>query len=166
MTADNDTSLQELFLRNGGQPVLVRGRPVVQMDRVSLPDKAQVTVCFVGSRTFTDNAAVVAIRKPGTIFLSDGTAANAVMIWDETGLPRCASHTVDTRGNALEIYNKYRTRHSADFQTEDSFTGNAGMIVTELGPNMRRYECSNGPGPFSPNDLVFELTWEPMEKTE
>ncbi len=40
------------------------------------------------------------------------------------------------------------------------------MHVVEVAENVRRYECSNGQGPISLNDLVFELGWEPLAAKE
>lgn len=155
-------TLQTLFLNGHGDPVEVEGRSVVQIDRLELADRTEMEIVFVGGRPFRDNAAVIAIDRPGAILLSDGSPASAVAIWDEPGLPRKIIHRVESAGQPLQVYNKYRTRHGPDFVTEDSFTGNAGMIITELSPNRKRYECSNGPGRFSPGDLVFELNWTPL----
>ena len=160
----DDISLQERFLRSKGQPQNVRGDRVVQLDRVDLPDTAMITLKFMGDVPFVDNAAVIAISKPGKIFLSDGTTATALKIWDEAGLPRNVVYKIVTAGHQLQIYNKYRTHHKSGLITEDNFTGNAGMVVTEISPNTRRYECSKGPGPFSKSDLIFELSYEPVEK--
>jgi hypothetical protein len=153
-------SLQDLFLERRGDPIEVDGRLVVQMDRVDLQGAGEVEIVFAGTRPFHDNAAVLAIDQPSAILLSDGSRATAVVIWDEPGLPRTVVHRVESADRPLFVYNKYRTRHGPDFVTEDSFTGNASMIVTSLSPHRRKYECSNGPGQFSPDDLIFELRWE------
>jgi hypothetical protein len=158
----SDMSLQEMFVRSHGQPIVLGERTVVQMDKVDLAGTVEAKIQFVGAEFYVNNAAVIAIRKPGKIFLSDGSVTNAVQIWDEPGLPRVAIHVVDSAGQPLEVYNKYRTRHGSGFVTEDSFTGNAGMIVTALSPLKKRYECSNGPGQFS-TDLIFELSWKPLD---
>jgi len=150
-------SLQYLFLAGLGKPLQIDGRTVVQMDRWELESGVEAEIVFLGDKPFCDNAAAIAIDRPGMILLSDGRPAKAVAIWDEPGLPRTVIHRVENAGRPLKIYNKYRTRHAPDFITEDSFTGNAGMVVTEVSASCRRYECSNGPGPFSPDDLVFEV---------
>jgi hypothetical protein len=157
------SSLQDMFLSSRGQAVEIAGREIVQMDRIDLVGIVEVKIQFVGKEVFRDNAAVISIQKPGKILLTDGSAASAVQIWDEPGLPRVVIHVVESAGRQLEIYNKYRTRHSPDFVTEDDFTGNAGMIVTQMSSCRRRYECSNGPGQFSPTDLIFELRWKLMD---
>jgi len=132
------------------------------MDRLDLPESAEVEIVFLSSRQPGGNAAVIAIEKPGSISLSNGTPATAIAIWDEPYLPTAVVHRIESAGRMLQVYNKYRTRHGPDFITEDSFTGNAGMIVTQTSPSRRRYECSNGPGPFSPDDLIFELSWKSL----
>ena len=157
-----EVSLQEQFLRTKGRPVLVGDENVIQQDQVELPEMAIVEVHFLGNRPFDDNGVVLSIRSPGAIHLSDGTPASAVKIWDEQGLPRFARHVVDSKGQPLKIHNKYKIRHRTDEVTEDNFTGNAGMVVTQTAPNGRRYECSNGPGAFSKGDLVFEIAWKPF----
>jgi hypothetical protein len=153
-------TLQELFLESGGNAVEIDGKSIVQMDQVELPNEAKVEVSFIGPAS-PDDAAVIAIGRPGAIFLSDGRPVTAVQIWAEPEWPRTVVHRVEGAGQALQIYNKYRIQHGPDFVTEDSFTGNAGMIVTQLSANHKRYECSNGLGRFSPSDLIFELSWKP-----
>jgi hypothetical protein len=154
--------LQDLFVKHRGQPIYVDGKQIIQMDRIEIPPRALIRVTFVGDHIYNDNAAVIAVRKPDKIFLCDGSTAPAVAIWDEPDLPRKVSHIVESEGRSLDVYNKYRTKHSEDFITEDSFTGNAGIHVVEVSENVRRYECSNAVGPFSLNDLVFEVCWEPL----
>ena len=143
-----DISLQEMFIRSRGRPIDIDGRTIVQEDKIDLAGVVEATIEFVGDVVFRDNAAVIAIPKPGKILLSDGTAANAVQIWDEVGLPRVATHIIESAGLPLRIHNKYRIHHSREFITEDNFTGDAGMIVTRISSCKRRYECSNGPDSF------------------
>jgi hypothetical protein len=157
---NSSVSLQERFLRSKGQPQRVGNDHVVQVDRIDLPDTAIVTLKFMGDAPFADNAAVIAISAPGKIFLPDGATANSLQIWDEASLPRMVAYKVETARQCLRVYNKYRTHHGSGLVTEDKFTGNAGMVVTQTAQNSRRYECSNGPGPFSKADLVFEIGWE------
>jgi hypothetical protein len=161
----NDTppSLQALFLETKGQPIFIGGNKIILMDRINIPSLALVKLRFLGDTIYRDNAAVIAVRNADKILLSDNSAAKAVAVWDEPDLPREVSHIVESENRTLEVYNKYRIRHSEDFVTEDSFTGNAGMHVIEVTENRRRYECSNGPGPVSLEDLVFELWWEPLD---
>lgn len=153
--------LQEMFLRSRGAPVRIGEDIVIQMDRIEIPVESLVTVEFLGPEIFADNAAVIGVPKPGEIFLSNGTSVQAVAIWDDRGLPRHATHRVVSKGTALQIYNKYRTRHDAGSVTEDSFTGNAGMVVTQTSDCCKRYECSNGPGAYSKDALIFEVRWKP-----
>jgi hypothetical protein len=152
-----EPALQDLFLASGGRPIEVAGLRVIQLDPVAIPEKCEIVISFVGERIYEDNAAVIAIREPGRIFLSNENVVRAVAIWDAAGNPRTVRHFVESRGQDLEIYNKYRVFHGDKFCSEDSFTGNAGMIVTEIGNGGRRYQCSNGIGPFHLADLVFEV---------
>lgn len=158
--------LQDLFLKHRGEHIYIEGKQIIQLDRVKIPRLALIHLKFVGNKIFDGNAAVIAVRKPDKIYLSDGSAAIAVAIWDELNLPREVCHTVESGRGCLEVYNKYYIRHSDGFVSEDSFTGNAGMHVTELDENVRRYECSNAVGPFSLDDLVFEVRWEPLPSRE
>jgi hypothetical protein len=160
---DKDASLQELFLRGRGEAVFLGEDRVIQLDRVPIPEEAIVTVTFIGDQVFVDNAAVLAIAKTaksGKIFLSDGSAVRAVTTWDQIGFPRTVRHRVLSGGQPMDVFNKYRIRHRSGLITEDNFTGNAGMVVNIVSSNKRHYECSNGPGPFSKNALVFDVSWE------
>lgn len=159
----DQVSLQERFLRSKGQPQRVGNDEVVQIDRVALPNTALITLKFLGDVPFADNAAVIAITKPGKIFLPDGTTTTALQIWDEAALPRVVTYKVEASGQCLRVHNKYRTHHRSGLVTEDKFTGNAGMVVTQTAQNSKRYECSKGPGPFSKADLVFEISWEAVQ---
>lgn len=161
---NNDTPwLADLFLASMGKPVCVDGKKIIQMDRIEISSRTLIRLRFLGERAFHGNAAVIAVRKPDRILLSDGSPATAVAIWDEPGLPREVTHIVETERRCLEIYNKYHITFSDGFVINESFTGNAGMHVVEVAENVRRYECSNGAGPISLNDLVFELCWESLE---
>lgn len=161
MSADTPW-LKDLFLASKGKPVYVDGTKFILLDRIEIPASVLVHVEFVGEKYFLNSAAVIAVRKPDKIYLSDGSTAIAVAIWDELDLPRQVVHRVVSERHCLEVYHKYRIFHSSDFVTEDSFTGNAGMHVVEMSENRRRYECSNGVGPISLDDLVFEVWWEPL----
>jgi hypothetical protein len=154
-----ERSLQQQFLESLGAPIRVGELIVVQMDRVRIPSHAVLEIIFVGESVQTDNAAVIAVSRKGNIFFADSTKAAAVAVWDEAGLPRRARYDVIAPDGWLDVYNKYRVRHSSGLVTEDSFTGNAGMVVTDLAPNARSYECSRGPGPFDKRTLIFELRW-------
>lgn len=153
------TSLQDRFVESKGSPLLIDGRKIIQMDEVRLPDRCDLTIRFVGERVFEGNAAVIAIDRPGKIFLPDGSFVNSLITWDDPGLPREMCYRISSAEKLLRVYNKYRVRHSADFVTEDNFTGNAGITIIDVGPGYKRYGCSNGPKSFSPDDLVFEVEW-------
>lgn len=154
-----DVSLQERFLQTRGKPISIGGEIIVQRDLIALSDISLVNIRFLGDQAFLDNGIVLSVVPPGSIRLSDGTSVNAVKIWDEEGLPRIVEHVVDPRGQVLKVHNKYKVKHPNGEVTEENFTGNAGMVVTEVGVTKRRYECSSGPGPFSKNDLVLEISW-------
>jgi hypothetical protein len=153
-------SLQQQFLESGGAPIRIDDVIVVQMDSVQIPTAADVSVKFIGDSVYSDNAVILAIRKPGRIRMSDGSWVTAIEIWDEANLPREVVYRVRSDGQPLMVHNKYRVRHSAGFVTEDNFTGNAAMVVTTISRNRKLYECSNGLGHFDKRDLVFELEWE------
>jgi hypothetical protein len=155
-------ALVEQFLKNSGAPVDVCGDSVVQSDALVLPERAVVEVKFCGYTPFANNAAVLSLDRGGKIYLSDGSAVTVVQIWDEPGLPRNVSHRVECGSGALRVHNKYRIHHRSGLVTEDSYTGNAGMVVTTIETNRRRYECSNGIGPFNKSDLVFDVVWRPF----
>jgi hypothetical protein len=156
--------VQDLFLTSQGKPVRIGGKKIILTDRVKIPARTKVSISFIGERIFRNNGAVIAIRHPGKIFMSDGSKAQAVVTWDEPNLPRKITYVVSSANQHLEVYNRYRIKHSDDFVTEDSFTGNAGMHVTQVSHSVRRYECSNGLVPFKLDDLIFELSWESVPK--
>lgn len=160
---DMEEALVEQFLKSRGAPVKVRGDTVVQSDSLALPARAVVEVSFCGDTPFANNAVVLSVSKGDKIFLSDGSSVTALQIWDEPDLPRSVSHRVECSSGTLRIHNKYRIHHRSGLVTEDSYTGNAGMVVTALAPNRKRYECSNGIGPFDKRNLVFEVLWRPAE---
>ncbi len=152
-------ALQELFVESRGCSIERDGHTIVQADTLPIRGHFRVRLEFVGSRVFTNNAVVLWARKPDFILLSDGGKSQAVAIWDEEGLPRSIEYECVIENGSLRVHNKYRVFHRADFVTEDNFTGNAGMIVTELTPTRRRHECSVGPGEFDPGAFVFEIAW-------
>lgn len=159
MTLEAMNTLQELFLEKRGSPVRFGRYKVIQQDEIEIPPQVQIKLTFLGVRVYLDNAAVIAVPKPGYIELSDGSWTSAVSIWDELNLPRSVVHNVQSPKQILNVYNKYRIRHPDGSITEDSFTGNAGMVVTKLGKRKRLYECSAGPDDFDKRDLVFQLEW-------
>jgi hypothetical protein len=161
-------TLQELFLETLGRPVSYDGMRVIQMDTLEIAPRSIVEVRFVGDKYYENNAAVIALKKngKGKIFLSDGSSAKSVATWDDPRLPRFMNYVVETPDGILQVYNKYRLFHSKDWCTEDSFSGNAGMVVESLERNRRVYKCSSSLGDFSPVDLVFELEWRPARNNE
>jgi hypothetical protein len=157
-------SLQAAFVRTKGLPIERDGCLIAQMDRISIPSHALVTIQFVGDQRFVDNAAAIAVDRNsgGWIALSDGTRVHAVATWDDDALARQLTHEVYAPEFELRVYNKYRIRHSSGLITEDSFTGNAGIVVSEKNSDSRLYECSNGSGGFDKRNLVFRVSWRGM----
>ncbi len=148
-------NLQQAFIDNGGAPVALGAEQIVQADRWTLTGDAVVEIRFTG-KPVPGASVRLSIRKPGRILLSDGSPAAALAVYDQRGLPRSARHRVRPNGSSLLVYNAYAVmRGGRSF--EESWTGNAGMIVTRLAEDRRRYECSDGTGAFARGDLVFEI---------
>src|SRR6185295_8925480 len=96
----------------------------------------------------------------GGIHLSDGSKAKRLHIWNDPGLPSVVEHRVDCRDGQLKVWNIYRVLHPEGATTEDSWTGNAGMILRQEGSQKRSYRCSDGIGEFDPNDFTFTVEWK------
>jgi hypothetical protein len=154
------SDLQGAFLESMGKPIPLGAEKIVQGDRWELPGPAVVDVRFVKATVAASQSVRLSIKKPGKIALTDGTLVTAVAIYDDPALPRFARHRIDPKGASLLIYNSY-TVFRAERQLEESWTGNAGMIVTTLSEISRRYECSDGTGDFDRTNLVFEVTCLP-----
>jgi hypothetical protein len=153
-------TLQEDFLATQGKPIIRDGQLVHQIDRLAIGKSALITVMLRSVEPSPDNAVILAVRDPGGISLSDGSETQLLAIWDDPQLPRRAQYQVRAIDGTLSVYNKYRTRHRPDFATEDSFTGNAGVVITAAGQGFREYGCSRGDGPFNPSALAFRIEWE------
>lgn len=161
--------LQDEFVASMGQPLPFGDDHIVQADRWTLDAPAVVEVRFLGPNVFVGQSARLSVNKPGRIQLSDNSYKRVVAVEDHASLPRFARHRVEPRGSDLLIYNAYRVDRSG-LILDESWTGNAGMIVTPIGPHQRRYECSHGSGPFERTNLLFEVTilpgdapWRPEE---
>lgn len=151
-------TLQEQFLASKGQPIQCDGNVIIQMDVVSIPEHANVKVSFLGASYFAGNGVAIKARG-GRIYLSDGSYAETVCIWDTPEHSRSVIHKVFAPNRELRVWNVYRIEHSSGAITEDSWTGNAGMIVEQQSGQIRRYRCSNGIGARNFADLMFEVVW-------
>lgn len=161
--ADLDTkymiSLQELFLKSRGAPLLRDGKTIIQMDRVPIRSAVVIVRLLNG----WENQGVALKAHSGSILLSDGSNSGLVHIWADNGLSQTVSHSVDCPTGELRVWNIYRTTHPDGSTTEDAWTGNAGMIVDILSDRSRRYRCSDGKGLFDPS-FIFELDWVDIKK--
>ena len=150
--------LQYLFIESKGSPVQIGAEIVTQMDTIPLVD-GLLTVALKGQ---LDGRSGVCLKLPtGQLLLSDGSAVKAVHIWNEANFPAVVIHRVCGACDGVRVWNVYRVTHPNGTTTEDSFTGNAGMVVTRTGSQAREYSCSVGPGNFNPRDFVFSIEWEP-----
>ena len=102
--------------------------------------------------------------KKGKIWLSDGSIVQRVNILARPTLPNTASHEVSCPDGLLAVYNVYELRYTSGQPYYSMWSGNAGMIVDEVAPFVRKYRCSQGPGTFSPGDLEFTLRWAPTSR--
>lgn len=148
------TSLQEEFLAAGGGPLRVDEVEVVQGDRIAL---RHATV-HVSARKHVEGQGIALKAGSGRIKLSDGRAVRLVHIWFDGGLPLTVSHEVECKDGELRVWNVYRVTHSTGLTTEESWTGNAGMVITEKLPSRRHYLCS--PGTASRFDPQLEVVIE------
>ena len=149
-------SLQQMFIESNGCPVMVGQCRVMQMDRIPI-GSADVTIRFLGQPTGIHG--VILKSAKGGISLSDGRAVKSLCVWDDPDLPREVTHHVECPDGELRVWNVYRIAHPTGEVTEDSWTGNAGMVLVCEDARLRRYKCSAGPGPFDPDQFNFEICW-------
>ena len=149
-------SLQQMFIESNGCPVMVGQYRVMQGDRIPL-ESADVTIRFLGQPTGIHG--VILKSAKGGISLSDGRVVKSLCVWDDPDLPREATHHVECPDGDLRVWNVYRIAHPTGEVTEDSWTGNAGMVLVCEDARLRRYKCSAGPGPFDPDQFEFEICW-------
>jgi hypothetical protein len=154
MEDDKMKSLQELFVESRGAAVIVNGCSVVQMLRVPM-NRGRVTIRFLGQPTTTNG--VVLKCAAGGIKLSDGRRVKSVKVWDDPNLPRDVVHEVECLDGELRIWNVYRVEHKNGVFSEDSWTGNSGMVIVHNESGVLRCCCSSGLGAFDPSEFVFEV---------
>lgn len=155
-------NLQSTFVENLGAPIPFGDEEIVLGDRWNLDHPAVMEFRFVGAQPTEGHVIRVSLKKPGRIKLSNGQDVRVVEIADEVGLPRFARHPIDPKSGPVLIYNSYLVERGGQ-KFRESWTGNAGMIVTALSSNVRRYECSDGNGPFNRNNLIFEVEIMPSD---
>jgi hypothetical protein len=162
MTAALPDNLQGAFVESQGAPIRFGDEQIVQGDEWRLDAPAVLEIRFLGDVADSKQTVRVSARKKGHIQLTDGQKIRVLEMADEPGLPRFARHLVEPKGESILIYNGYTVeRDGRSYQ--ESWTGNAGMIVTEQSPSSRLYECSSGVGPFNRNDLRFEISILPAD---
>ncbi len=153
-----EMALQTDFLQTNGGPVMREGDSVVQMDRIPI-STGLVRIAFQrGNAEQTCGLALESAK--GAIYLSGGERVTLLHIWDEQELPRTVAYRVDCPDGELRVWNIYRTEHASGLVTEDAWTGNAGMIVTQVGKRRRQYRCSCGPGDFDPSNQHVNIDWD------
>jgi hypothetical protein len=155
-------NLQDAFVSGMGQPIPYGEELIVQGDRWDLAGPAVVEVRFLGDEFFKRQSVRLSVKKTGKISLSDGSTTKVLAIYDEQSLPRFARHLLDPKRDSLLVYNSYfKLRGGEEFA--ESWTGNAGMIVTPISETVRRYECSDGNGAFDRTNLIFEVEILPSD---
>jgi hypothetical protein len=128
-------ALQDAFVQSEGAPVELNGLSVVQADRISIR-RGWVQIEFLSAPEVLDALSCQGLgleAKGGSIRLSDGTAVPLLHVWHKPDLPPRVLHWVDCPTNELLVWNIYQIRHYSGFITDDCFTGNAGMVVTQKG---------------------------------
>jgi hypothetical protein len=151
------TTLQELFLKCGGNPVVVDQHQLVQVGKVPI-GRGIVRIKLL-SPPNVDQGVRLKVKN-GAIELTDGSRAESVVIWHVPGLPKIVTHRVDCPNNELLIWNTYRIHQPTGEVTDDYWTGNAAMALLESSPNRFRYGCSDWKGSFDPWAIEFEVEWE------
>lgn len=129
-------SLAEKFSQAKGKPVVLDGNVVVQMDIIPIKEGI-VSVQFVTANRTDVGLALKA--KGGSIKLSDGKKVKLIHIWCDPRLPSVAEHAVCCPAGELRLWNIDRTYHKSGLVTEDSWAGNAGMIVKQRSEYSREY---------------------------
>ncbi len=149
------TTLQERFVETRGAPLFLNGVEIAQMDRIRVR-RARVRIV---ANAASDGQGIALKASSGSIKLSDGRDVPLLHIWFDPGLPSEVVHEVDCREGELRVWNIYRTVHPNGTATEDAWTGNAGMVISEKLPTRRRYLCSPGTAAgFEPQlDVVLEV---------
>lgn len=149
-------NLQALFQESRMGPVLVDELQVISVDRIPI-QRGMVEIEFT---SFIAGQGVQFDAGPkGKIWLSDGSTTRRVKILAHPSLPNVARHKVACPGGLLAVYNVYELCYTSGQPYYSMWSGNAGMIVEEVAPFVRKYRCSQGPGDFSPGDLEFTLRW-------
>jgi hypothetical protein len=156
------SDLQSAFIESLGKPIPFGAEQIIQADLWELEGPTVVEVRFAEGPIFENQSVRLSIKKPGRIGLSDGTFVPVVGIHDEPGLPRFVRHLVEPKGARLLVYNCYAVFQAGE-RLQESWTGNAGMIVTLLSESSRRYECSDNIGAFDRTNLVFDVTVLPAD---
>ncbi len=151
------TTLQELFLKSGGNPIKIGQREVVQLSRIPISNGV-IRLKILSPPDVTQGVTMKA--KNGTLELSDGSFAESVSVWHKPGLPSVVTHRVNCPDKELLIWNMYQVQHPTGEITEDYWTGNAGMTLLDSAPKRLRYGCSDWKGFFDPSAMEFEVEWE------
>ena len=155
------TTLKEEFILSGGSPLRVGNIDVIQMDVIPV-GKAKLIVSVASAI----NDQGIALKAPkGSIQLSDGKKVSLLHIWFDEGLPTSVTHNVDCGNEGLKVWNIYRTHHPGGLVTEEAWTGNAGMTISESGPQYRRYYCSPGNAYYFDPQLDVLMKWEEVIET-
>ncbi|MEC9380778.1 MAG: hypothetical protein VX528_17565 [Candidatus Latescibacterota bacterium] len=156
-------SLQSAFIRTRGGPVEVGDYVVTQGDYVPIT-RGVVYITFV--RGLTIHQGVALSVKGGWVQVSDGSKAKKLQVWRDPQFPDWVQHRVYCPKGELLIYNIYRRFDEAGRVFEEMWTRNAGMTILESEEGRRVYGCSDGEGPFDPEDLVVEVQWREDDGSE
>jgi len=155
-------NLQGAFVDSMGAPIAYGDEQIVQGDDWKLDGPVVVEVRFIGDAADQHQVVRISAKKPGTVKLTDGEKVRVLEVVHDPKLPRFVRHPVDPKGGSILVYNAYTVeRDGRSYQ--ESWTGNAGMIVTPRSMTSRLYECSSGVGPFDRNDLRFEVSILPAD---
>jgi hypothetical protein len=148
------TKLQDLFQAARGRSIEWNGHTVHGMFEIAPIDpRTVITVDFL--RHSAERPQVMVVKTYGARLKLGGRLAQTWNLWAD-GAPRRRELSVVPDGAgavSLQFWNGFEDRHA----TMHAWTGNSGMLVTEVAENVFRADCSDGWGDVVFEDLVVQF---------
>jgi hypothetical protein len=149
------TKLQDLFQAARARSIEWNGRTVCTMFEIAPIDpRAVITVDFL--RHSAERPQVMVVNTRGARLKLGDRLSQTWNLWAD-GAPRRRELSVVPDGAgavSLRFWNGFEDRHG----TMHAWTGNSGMLVTEVAENVFRADCSDGWGDVAFDDHVVQFT--------
>ena len=141
---------QTLFEKANGQPILYKGKELVQLDKINLSaNTIALKITFLSTDSkYTQG---IVLRTKGEFEIEGTRLSKMTVLWEDTA-PKEVDIMVRSKDKMLYIYNAWKTEKCAF----ESWYNGAAIYIEEI-DGAKIFHCNDGFPDDDFNDLVFKV---------